>query len=362
MDLMHPIRAISAIVKQHFFDLSEIRETDKLILFILPPKRIINGGVMSIFFLCETTRRLFPDAKIVLATFPSLYTHAQNDLFENNEKIYRFSQIINEKLKATHIYIHIPEYLSSTFFYVLTKKQRKILCSISNLYINILNQNIILMPPREKLTALFKLTTHITQTTAHRRYATQEISDHWQIPLHHFSALLKHPPVQIPTFKEKIQMKIIVFSSDKNKYQKKIRKMIETELPDYTIITVKKMSYYKYFSLISKSMCVVSFGEGFDGYFCQPPSVGSLGIAVYNDAFFPDKEWVNLDNVYISFEEMNNNFSENLRKWEKNIDQYNKLIKENKEKLLQIYSQKEYSNNIARFYNGEYDFTPSKNL
>ena len=54
-----------------------------------------------------------------------------------------------------------------------------------------------------------------------------------------------------------------------------------------------------YMDYIAKAMFVISFGEGFDGYFIQPCLVGSVGIAVYNERFFPDSSWKELDNVYL---------------------------------------------------------------
>ena len=70
--------------------------------------------------------------------------------------------------------LHIPEYYADDFYNDLTEKDIEFLKSIKKLHINIMNQNIELMPEPEKLKDLYKLTNNITQTIAHDRYATQE--------------------------------------------------------------------------------------------------------------------------------------------------------------------------------------------
>ena len=87
-----------AIKIQDAYDLTELKNTKKLILFLIPSpdSAMINGGIMSIFSLCETSREINPDATCIISTFPNKkYTYAKNDKFLNNESIYRFSQIVD---------------------------------------------------------------------------------------------------------------------------------------------------------------------------------------------------------------------------------------------------------------------------
>ena len=358
--LMRYIKRWQSIFMQSKMSTSHIYEAKKVVLFLLPPKSIKSGGILSIFGLAKASRTLLNDAQVVFATFPGKDTYAKVDWFDNDENIYRFSQIVNDKISAKDIIIHIPEYLAGKFVGRLSRRQKEILKSIPALQINILNQNIDLMPSREMLEGLFELTPTVTQTTAHDRYATQEICDKWKMPLHHLSTKLGTPACAPLEFNKKKEDKIIALSPDKNPYRERIIDVIKKDLPDYRMITVKDMTYEEYFSLLAKSMFVITFGEGFDGYFIQPFSKRSIGLSVYNDTFFPSKDWLLLDNVYSSYEEMSENIVDDIRRMENDEAIYSNVISKNREEILKVYSHKKTDNNLARFYKGEYDFYPSK--
>jgi len=360
MDFERLIRSFFAIQKQNRFDTTDISKAENLVIFIVPPKNSINGGILSIFYLCRVTRELMPDACVLIATEPGMYTYDKNTWFENSENIFRLSQVLSKASSAKSILLHVPEYFAPKLTGSLSRKEKDFLLSLPYLHINILNQNIKQMPSREKIAPLFTLTEHITQTTAHDRYATQEMCNRWGIPLHHFSALLGNPSVNIPSFNEKLKKKILVISKDKNSQKQAVLDMLGKKLPDYRIIVVKRMSYTEYFSLVARAMFVVTFGEGFDGYFIQPPSVGSIGIAVYNENFFPGPHWKKLDNVYSSYDELIERFAEDVRRWEKDEALYRKIMATNQEMLDALYSLEKYRDNLKRFYDRKYDFLPQE--
>ena len=82
---------LDAIKQQDSYNLEDLKQAKKLIVFLTPSLFKINGGIMSIFSLCETSRNLNPDAVCIISTEIGKYTYAKNDKFLNEEKIYRFS-------------------------------------------------------------------------------------------------------------------------------------------------------------------------------------------------------------------------------------------------------------------------------
>lgn len=354
---------IDAVKIQDAYDLTNLNNAKKLILFLIPSpdECVINGGIMSIFSLCETSREINPDATCIISTFPNKkYTYAKNDKFLNNESIYRFSQIVDNAKNLEEMILHIPEYSAGNFYNTLSEKDIEFLKSIKNLHINIMNQNIELMPEPEKLRDLYKLTNNITQTLAHDRYATQEVCDKWQIPTHLFSVNIDLSKYKLYSFDEK--EKIIVLSPDCNENKEKIVKKLEKELPDWKLVTVNNMTFTEYMDLISRAFFTITFGEGMDGYFGQPQYVNSVGFAVYNDEFFPNNNWKNFENVYASYDEMYENIVADVKKYSQNKEKYEKIIKDFINENSKLYQISKFYDNLKRFYKKEYDFITSNKL
>ena len=352
-----------ALKIQDSYNLSAIKNAKKLIMFLIPPADApkINGGIMSIFSLCETSREINNGVPCLISTFPNCkYTYACNDLFLNNENIYRFSQIVENASKLDEMILHIPEYYADDFYKDLKRSDIKFLKSIPNLHINILNQNIELMPEPKKLSDLYKLTNNITQTIAHARYATQEVCDKWQIPTHLFSVNIDISKYKSYSFEEK--EKIIVLSPDENEHKAKIVEKLKQELPDWQLVTVQNMTFPEYVDLISRAFFTITFGEGMDGYFTQPQYVNSVGFAVYNDKFFPSEAWKNLKNVYLSFDEMKEKIVSDIKKYFQNKEEFEYIINEFVTVNSNIYQVTEFEDNLKRFYKKEYDFITSDKL
>ena len=341
---------------QNSLDLTHIINAKKLIVFLTPPTLKLNGGIMSIFSLCQASRDIVKDAFCCISTFPGKYTYIINDSFYNNERVLRFEQIINNAKKVQELILHIPEYYSKKFYKNLKKKDIKFLQSIPSLHINIMNQNIELMPEPNVLKDLYRLTNNITQTIAHNRYATQEVCDKWNIPTHLFSVNIDLSKYRTVDFFDKEN--IIVLSPDKNEYKDNIVEKLKKDFPNFEIITVQNMTFNEYMDLISRAYFTVTFGEGMDGYFTQPYYVNSIGFAVYNDKFFPDKSWENIPTLYNSYESMLENIADNMNKFLNNEKLYKDTINIFLEKHKLLYNPIKYKENLNRFYNKKYDFLP----
>lgn len=348
----------ASIIIQDTLDLSVFKRSKKAIVFLVPSDCKINGGIMSIFSLCQASRKINPDAYCVISTLPNINTYVINDKFYNNEKILRFEQIVHNAHSVQELIIHIPECYLDMFLQNLTEEYRAFLKSIAKLQINIMNQNIELMPQPEKLRQLFELTDNITQTTAHKSYNTQEVCDKWQIPTHLFSVSIDLTPYRKFSFEEK--EKIIVLSRDPNEYRDIIIKKLTCEFPDWEIITVDNMTFNEYMDIIGRAYFTITFGEGFDGYFIQPNYVGGLGISVYNETFFPDKSWKDLKNVYSSYENMSDNLTNDLKQYIQNKDLYEEVRTTQINLISSVYSGSSFISNLERFYRKEYDFYPNK--
>lgn len=337
--------------KQDEYPLDGIQSAQTLIVLFIPNKKTINGGILSIYSICEHTREICPDAQVVICTVPGKYTYAYNPYFENDEKIYRWEQIVQNMGNAKKVILHIPEYFGGKFYKALKPSERAVLKSVPDLQINILNQNIELMPPQKELDNLYKLTKNVTQTIGHDRYASPEICKKWTITPHFLSVLIECKG-KYYDFSEK--EKTIVLSPDKHPMRENIVSVLKKNMPEFKLVTVENLKYKDYVDLISRSFFTITFGEGFDSYFAQPLKCGSLSFAVYNNEFFPDESWKSLENIYSSYEEMEEKISQDMRRFLEESAVYNAAIKTAYEKHKSVYPNGKFLNNLKNFYNKDY--------
>lgn len=346
--------------EQDKYDLSNIKNAKKIIAFIIPSNEMVNGGIMSIFSICKYSREICPDAECLIITESGEYTYTHNYYFKNEEKIYRWEQFINNLSNVQELILHIPEYMCKESFYKhLTRKDKRILKNIPCFQINILNQNIELMPEPKKINKLKALTKNITQTIAHDRYATQEVCNKWGIPTHLLSCYLDFS-VESNIYGEK--EKNILYSPDTNEYKEELINSLKGKLSNFNFIEVKDLTFEDFQKIVSKSFATISFGEGFDGYFLQPCILGSLGISVYNDKFFPDRSWLELDNVFDSWNNLDNKIVELVQTLEQDFHKYIELVNQNKQKHDELYGQKSFIDKLNKFYQKRYDFMPIKEV
>lgn len=338
---------------QDYYDIDEIKNTKTLVIFLLPDKRSVNGGIQSIYSLCKYSRQILKDSCCVLATVPSKYTYSHIPYFKNDEKVYRWEQVI-KNTNAENIIVHIPEFFAGKFYKSLKETEIKKLKETKDLQINILNQNILKMPEVAKLKDLYNLTKNITQTIAHNRYATQEMCNKYNMPVHLLSVHIDLSEYKPYNFEEK--EKIIVLSPDYNENRDRIIKKIQLEMPDFKLITVKNMTFSEYMELISKAYFTITFGEGMDGYFLQPQIVGSMGFSVYNSEFFPNDNWKKFVQVYKSYDEMYEKITDDFKELLDNKMLYYGAIDEVINECKKIYNFDNWLDNIKRFYDKNYDY------
>ncbi len=342
-----------AILEQDKYDLSFLAQAKALTIFLIPSNLKITGGIISIFSLCSNFRNLDKQRLYLLATLPGKYTYAKNTFFENEEQIYRFEQIIRHGSNIIDLCIHIPEICLSGFFRNLNSGQINFLKS-KNLQLNILNQNLELMPSPYFVQKLRGLTENITQSVAHKRYCTQEVCNKWNIPTHWLFFKRKHPTQKILPFKEK--EKIIVVSPDENPHRTEILGKISHELPEFKFFVVNNIPYEDYLTITGRALFSLTFGEGMDGYFGRAYALNGIGFAVYNSTFFPDNSWLGLETVFASYEDMAENLVNKIKEFCNNGDKFELTNKMIKEKIQAGYTSNDFIDNIQKFLAKEYYF------
>ena len=342
---------------QNNFPISPI--SDNICVFFIPGKHYVNGGIISIFTLCKYSRMFCKDYNFIISTLPGKNTYAKNTFFENNENVYRWEQVFNNLNKHKNIIFHIPENYLNTFIDSLSEQEINFLKNCS-LQVNILNQNIEYMPDKPIIRKIYSITNDITQTTAHDRYSNQETCNKYGIPLHKFSTYLDIRPYSKYTARKK--EKTIVFSPDANPYKDKLRHKLQQLLPEYKIIEPRNLPFEKYLQVIAQASFIITFGEGFDGYYNIPPRLNTVSFSVYNDSFFPSAEWKNLETCYSSYEEMYNNIVDDIKKYSSNNELYCKITSKHDHMREKLYGFELYKKNIVDFYKKNYTYRPNITL
>jgi hypothetical protein len=327
----------------------------RLIVFFVPPEKIVNGGILSIFSICKESRN-FKDihgAKVIISTYPNTTTYKKNDLFQNDETIYSFDEVVAMGIPE-FLQLHVPEYASYDVS-VSLRQYSDYLSKIPELRVNIMNQNILLMQKPHEVANWFLLTPNVTQTTAHNRYSEQSLADAYFLPTHHLSTFVD--PSQYTWVPYEKKENIIAITLDEAKEKAQIVGTLAAAFPNYKIVTIENLRYEEYKDFISKTKFTITFGEGFDGYYVETFFTGGVAFAVYNDEFFPDKEFLKFNSTYSSYSEMLKNIVTDIKNME-DKNHYTKTVTQNLNKITRLYSFNTYVKNIKNFYLKRFSFEP----
>jgi hypothetical protein len=345
---------------------NNFKSSNKLILFFVPAEvHNITGGALSICTIFKEVKNLkeIHKSNVVASYLPIVNSPDYRfTKFKNEMVIFNFRQITKKFKTLKFLEIHIPDYMIPLF--KKNNTQFDLLYSwlynVKEFKINILNQNDLLMPDLVHVNDLKKITSNLTMTVAHEKYATKERRDFYKIPLHLLSPWLSPSPYLVKNYNQKENLIVIspddidrVPSSTKLTKQQILNK-IEELLPDYKIIIIQDMSYEEYKDIISRSKFMITFGEGLDGYFIESIFSGSISFAVYNEYFFKPN-FKNLPTVYKSFDNLFEFIVADIKKYDEAV-----LYKNYNEQLNQIvsriYSYKRLQDNVKDYYLGNIDF------
>lgn len=291
-----------------------LKTATKVLVVVIPEHNSMSGGIYSCFSIANQLRQLkrVHGYEIIVMTRPTIeeITYIRNIHFRNSETVFRFGQIV-ECRAIEDLYVLLPEYCISSFADLLSGREKAFLQSRRKFQINILNQNIKLMPERPAVDMLRSLTPELTQSVAHHAYFNQEVANRYGIPtllLPAYTDLTPYPPAQ---FREK--SKLIIYSPDEAPYKQAVLSRLATDLPEYQLLEIRDISFDRFMELATQCMFSITFGEGFDGYLNQPILQGGIGFAVFNPDFFPSTEFQKYQNLFSSPEQMIEAISERVR-------------------------------------------------
>lgn len=331
----------------------------KLILFLIEGADYntgtdrISGGIISIASLCEESGKLqsIHGAEVLLCTLPGQHLLAKHSRFKNELDVFRFDQLESYFKHAKELLIHLPEYLCNYFFALMEEGKLNWLKKGKQLHINLLNQNVRLMPSPIEVSRLKKYASLLTVTTAHQQYCTPEFREQLQVPLHKFSVWISPEAYTFKPYKEK--KNLLVVSPDDRSEKKAILERL-SKIPGLEVLVIRNLTYEQYKEKISFAKWTLTFGEGLDGYLIEPIFSGAIGFAVYNEDFFtPD--FGTLPTLYKSFDVMLEKIANDICELDNSLN-FVKYHKQQFSLCAKYYSKQEYLENIAAFYRKEYTY------
>ncbi len=329
------------------------KDCSHLILFLVPERDAITGGLMSICSIATVSNSLknIHNSDVMIATMPHPKTFANYSNFESEHDIFRFDQIPSYFKKLTNLIIHLPEVHLRNFIEQLEPEQISWLQNITQLKINILNQNNTYMPRPQVVDLLRYLTNDLTMTCAHKKYCVPQLRTAYDMPVHWLSAsnLIEY---NYRSFEQKENL--LAYSPDENEFSSAIISQIQESIPTLKTLKIDKLSYDQYRALISQAKWIISFGEGIDGYFVEGIRCGAVPFSVHNHVFF-DKAYESLPNIYNSYNDMFENIVNDIQSWD-NPNEFRSLNDRLRTIDRHEYDDGTYRQNIRLYYEGKYTY------
>jgi hypothetical protein len=328
-------------------------------VIVVPEHNDMSGGIYSFFSIANHMHamRRIHGYDVLVMTRPNLtnHTYLRLSAFRNAETVYRFDQIqLCDQVEE--LYLHIPEYATPFFYDLLSPDLIRYLKSRKKLYINIMNQNVELMPEASAFEDLRGLATELTQSVAHHAYFGQEFADHYNLPTLLLPAYTDLSPYPASTFEEK--RKLIIYSLDEAPHRKACLEILDREFSDYERVEIRGISFDRYMQLATDCQFSISFGEGFDGYVAQPIQQGGIGLTVYREEFFPSGDYLNCYNIFSSEKEMVAELATRMRRLAADPDLYRSVNKTFKQEHDKLYSLDDYITRIRRLALRDFDLFP----
>ncbi len=331
--------------KQREFFRKEGMRSDAMIVFLVPGKDVVNGGIMAILKHASATRSLpgVHHADVRVCTIPNGPTLFRFTRFLNDERVLNFRQILDVANELRWLHLNIPEVYLTTF---LKAPDVARLRSLKNtqLSFNVMLQNIDFEPSRGDIERLGRMG-HVTISTAHKAYACRETEERLGAPLSHWSVWVSAEKYRRAPYAEK--EKLVIYSPDKCPEKKRVLAHLAAAMPDFHFREIRGVRYEEYLSLIARAKYSITFGEGLDAYLVEPIFSGSIACAVFNRRFFTN-EYLHVPGVFASWTELMNGLPR-LASY-LNETTYQEMQSVQFEKISREYSYNEYTNNLERYY------------
>ena len=331
-------------------------DIEKLIVFLTPGYDFVGGGVLAISSIYEETKKLkhIHEGEVIMCTQPGHPPLIRYTKFENQNYIYRFSQVLSYFQNLRNLMIHIPEYCVGQFQQNISNEDRLRLTKIKNVNVNIMIMNIVKLEslvPMEYINEL-KQFGKLTCTTAHEQYSTLKLREKLGIPLHKLSVFVSPEQYSKKTYVEKENLMIVSPDQHKNKW--KILKLLVKQFPQLRIQIIRDLTYAEYKDVISQAKWALTFGEGLDGYFVETIFSGGVSFSVYNREFFTE-EFGSLHTVYENYEIMFEKLCSDIKDLDNEIN-YTGYQNKQYDLCCKYYDYKQYVNNLELFYKGQYTY------
>ena len=338
----------------------DILEARKLVVFVVPEHDAMSGGIYSFFSIAAHVRRTRAqhgyDVLVMTRPNPEGLTYIRNSAFTNSETVLRLEQI-RLFSEVSDLQLHIPEYATVDFVHNLSHRTLQYLLSRNRVHINILNQNTRLMPRPSAFHDLRRISDTIGQSVSHHAFFGQDFADHYGLPTLLLPAYTDLTPYPASPAEQKENL--IIHSADDAPYKCAVLEQL-SKLDDYKLIKIENMTFDQFMDLATRCRFSVSFGEGFDGYVAQPMYQGGIGLALYNEEFFPDESYSELENFFGTEEEMIAQIVPTIRRLEADLDRYKALNRMMRTKWEGLYSYDDYVARIGKLIRKEYEIWPKK--
>ena len=353
---------VGSVLLQNMYFPKDLESAENIMIILVPYHNVISGGIYSMFSIAEVATKMKSKHgwNVLVMTYPnpSGLTYFKNKNFKNSINVFRFSQI-TRLIKSKYIYIHIPELFSASFLNDINIEQKHFLTAKNSVYVNILNQNIDLMPQSNQLLNLKNTFDKVGHSVAHHAYFSKSIVNKYKLDLHLLPAYTDLTMyLSLPLHKKE---KLIIYSPDKASYKNKCISILKDSLSDFKFVEIRDITFDTYIDLASRCMFSITFGEGFDGYLSQPMQLGGVGFAVYNDRFFPNSKFHKLYNIFDNKEMMLRDLPIRIKK----LLAHPKLYKSTNLKFLdlhnKLYDKKNYDLQILKLCNLDYDLKFKEN-
>lgn len=328
-------------------------EIKKLIIFLTPGKDVVNGGILSITSIYTETIKInnIHGAEVIMCTVPGDPLLLKYTQFENQNYIYKLSEVLSYFNNLQELMIHIPEYSVEKFLKNCSNYDNLRLNNIKSVHINIMLQNINLLPNEIHIKNLRKLG-ELTCTTAHERYSNSEIREKLGCPLHKLSVYVSPEQYNKKLYSEKENLMIV--SPDSHPRKSTILGLIARQFPHLKIQIIENLTYEEYKNVISKAKWALTFGEGLDGYFVETIFSGGVAFSAYNEKFFSD-DFKSLRTVYSDYDVLIKKICLDIKDLDNQISFMNYHKMQN-DLCRRHYNYNIYVNNVALFYKGEYTY------
>lgn len=329
------------------------KDEKSLIVFLVPEYHFISGGVRSIVNIAQESDQMqdLHKSKVLLMTLPSQMTFSKYYCFSCESVVYRFAQLASYFEPPQKLMIHIPETYVQFWLEGIDDSFLTWLKKVSFVHINVMNQNILMMPDKKIIDRLKEIANLVTQTIGHEKYCNLQIREKYEIPSH---LLIAYAEVKYHRSAYQQKENLLVYSPDERPERRAILEQIHQAFPQMCQVEVNGMTFEQYLDLVGKAKWVITFGEGLDNYFAAPLNSGGVSFAVYNEEFFTP-EYKDLPNLFSSFDEMKEKIVGRMKEFD-NPEQYTKISGEAERILNQQYNPQKHLEQLREFYLGKYTF------